>query len=70
MAVLYPGKAYVNARRLLVDVVKSNQQLRMIVPIGSEVFVDATQGFDSIDKKISLSSSLKNGLRFLFDSVT
>ena len=50
MAVLYPGKCYVNARRLLIDVVKSNQQLRMIIPIGSEVFVDAHQ----VDSSVSL----------------
>ena len=50
MAVLSPGKCYINARRLLIDVVKSNQQLRMILPIGSEVFVDAHQGFNSIEK--------------------
>ena len=48
MAVLYPGKAYVNARRLLIDVVKSNRQLRMIIPIGSEVFVDAHQNDSSV----------------------
>ena len=45
-AVLSPGRAYVNGRRLLADVVKSTQQLRMILPVGSTVFVDVTQ-FDS-----------------------
>jgi hypothetical protein len=43
-AIMYPGRTYVNAGRLLIERVSSDQQMSMLLPVGEKVFMDVVCG--------------------------